>query len=146
VSHARAASDPPYPSVYSRGYDRRYDISYYDLPLEVSKSLRFRLDVMGLRDIILHFERHRLPPERASSGHPPIITEDDFDFAFNAVDQRRGSLQGEMDSFSTALEREKERNELLKRRLRGSEMRVDVLTDTLLESREPMFKKGNMGG
>jgi hypothetical protein len=144
VSHARAARDPPYPSVYSRGSDRRYDISYYDLPLEVSKSLRSRLDVMGLTDIILHFSRHLLPPERASSGHPPIITEDALAFAFDAVDQRRGSLQGERDSLSAALEREKERNELLERRLRGSEMRVDVLTEALLESRGPIFKKRRM--
>jgi hypothetical protein len=97
-----------------------------------------------LTDIIIHFARHLLPPERASSGHPPIITEDALAFALDAVDQSRASLQGERDSLSAALEREKERNELLERRLRGSEMRVDVLTDVLLESRGPMFKKRKM--
>jgi hypothetical protein len=144
VSHARAARDSPYPSVYSRGSDRRYDITYYDLPLEVSMSLRSRLDVMGLTDIILHFARHLLPPERASSGQQPIIIEDALAFAFDDVDQFRGSLQGGRDILSAALERDKERNELLERRLRGSEMRVDVLTDALLESRGPIFKKRKM--
>jgi hypothetical protein len=45
---------------------------------------------------------------------------------------------------SAALEREKERKELLERRIRGSEMRVEFLTDALLESRGPMFKKMKM--
>jgi hypothetical protein len=107
-------------------------------------SLRSRLDVMGLTDIILHFARHLLPPERASSGQQPIITEDALAFAFDDVDQFRGSLQGGRDILSAALERDKERNELLERRLRGSEMRVDVLTDALLESRGPIFKKRKM--
>jgi hypothetical protein len=100
---------------------------------------------MGLIGIILHFARHLLPPELASSGHPPIITEDALSFAFDAVYQRRRSLQGERDSLSAALERDKERSELLERRLRGSEMKVDVLKDTLLECREPMFKRRKMG-
>jgi hypothetical protein len=109
--------------------------SRYGYPEEVSSTLRSRLEASGLLSCVVHYARGILPVMKDRSASRPLVTEEAVVHSFGIIEKLRQVAVRDYEAARSALQAEKEKNAILERRVGRAELRADVMTDALLETK-----------